>query len=74
MNNQSVKKGQTSIVFTVGIAIGIIFGFALSFICDPMIKKEGYKQGQIDAFNNKIKYELKEQSDGSKTWEEINAN
>lgn len=32
--------------------------------------REGYKQGQIDALSGSIEYELRENKDGSKTWEE----
>lgn len=34
-------------------------------------KSEGYKQGQINAINGKIDFELIEQPDKSKTWEPI---
>jgi hypothetical protein len=32
----------------------------------------GYKQGQIDAINNKIKYKLSINEDGEKVWTKIN--
>jgi len=34
-------------------------------------KKTGYKQGQIDAINGNIKYELVEQPDRTTKWKEI---
>jgi len=32
------------------------------------VEDASYKQGQIDAINGKIVYELRESSDGSKGW------
>lgn len=46
------------LAFTIGFRIG------LEFI------KYGYKRGQIDYANGIIKYELKDQPDGSRVWKE----
>lgn len=55
--------------FICGIIAGLIIATLLTA---KESTNEGYKQGQIDAINGKIKYELKENEDKSKTWHNKN--
>jgi len=57
-------KDSIFFVTIVIIAIGFIFGFALG-------SKDGYKMGQVDSINGKIKYELVIKPDKTSTWERI---
>lgn len=55
----------------IGLIIGAVIIFSAAFYwgwCD------GYKGGQIDAINGKIKYELVTHEDKTQTWEEIKGN
>lgn len=38
--------------------------------CNSLSERCGYKQGQIDAINGVVKYELVKQPDGTTYWEE----
>lgn len=49
-------------VITLGL-LGMMYFFTFAG------ERIGYKQGQIDAINGVIKYELVEQEDGSTKWE-----
>lgn len=53
----------------VGIMIGLTIGMAIP---DKQKEKLKYKEGQIDALNGKVKYELKENDDKEIVWEEMN--
>jgi hypothetical protein len=44
---------------------------ALSLFVTLANSEREYKQGQIDALTNKIKYELVTNADSTKTWKEI---
>ncbi len=44
----------------------IAIGFHLFVECSQY--REGYREGQIDAANGVIKYELQEQDDGTTSW------
>lgn len=58
----------------------IIVTIVTTFICCSSIwfgiytgaKTDSYKQGQIDAINHQIHYQLQTQSDSSKVWVKIN--
>jgi len=54
----------------VKILILIITIAIISCVCIG-ITKNAYKQGQIDAINGKIKYQLVKQNDGSTSWKYI---
>lgn len=49
-----------TIFMFVGIFFGMIFG---AYLC-----RNDYRQGQIDVLTNKVKYELRVNSDSTKTW------
>ena len=53
--------------YFLGLGIGFVLGCMLSAI----VMGNWYKEGQIDAINGKIKYELVTQSNGSTEWEKI---
>lgn len=55
------------IVFFMGFFLGVSLFMVtlLAFGVDTTL----YKQGQIDAINGKIMYELKQQPDGTTAWE-----
>lgn len=50
-----------------GIFIGIFFGIAI-MASQPHYMSLQYRQGQIDAQNNKIEWILKKNEDGSTSW------
>jgi cell division protein FtsL len=56
---------------TIESSLIILFYTILIIIFSIIKYNDGYKQGQIDALNNKIKYELRENEDGTKEWVEI---
>jgi hypothetical protein len=45
----------------VGLMAGLVFGLWLT--------RHSYRDGQIDAANGKMNYELRDQADGSRAWE-----
>ena len=45
--------------------------FFVVLIILNVLTKENYKQGQIDAINGKIKYQLCTNADSTRTWHEI---
>lgn len=51
-------------------AVGVVFGVTALRIAFVMYPEDTvtYKQGQIDAVNGKINYELVKQPDGTSTW------
>jgi len=51
--------------------LGLLVGFGIGFfICGIFsLSQPDYKDGQIDAINGVIKYELQVQADGSTKWE-----
>lgn len=53
--------------FIVGIFLGVVLGVLL--ISAVGSRSVAYKQGQIDALNGNVKYELKKQPDGTTKWE-----
>lgn len=53
-------------IFVAGYLVASIICILLMV----MIDKDAYKQGQIDAINGEIKYELQLQEDGSTAWKE----
>lgn len=58
----------SALFFTFGV--GVIFTVLMAAVF-PEVSisyKNGYKQGQIDAYNSEYKYELKKQKDGTVTW------
>lgn len=57
-----------AIVFTILLGVGSTM-FAIE--CDKKLQRHYYRQGQIDAVNGVMKYELREMPDGSKQWMEI---
>ena len=59
--------GSDSKWYVFGMIFGIMIGvlFTVSFMLD------NYKNGQIDAINGIIHYELVQQNDGSTNWEKI---
>ena len=58
---------ENNFAFLGVVACFLGMGFILMY--SDIIKKESYKQGQIDALTGKVKYELKIQVDSTKTWE-----
>ena len=64
MNNMLV---EVLTLVGIGFLCGIMFMLLLAF----NMTKKSYKQGQIDAINNKICYELILKEDGSTSWEKI---
>lgn len=66
-------------IFATGIVVGGVVMFAVMLvicvcITFPAKHDEGYKQGQIDAMNEIIKYKLEKQPDGSSEWIEMEEN
>ncbi len=53
------------------VAILIAAVLFLFFMTASCLIDYGYKKGQVDAINGVIKYELVENSDGSKEWQKI---
>ena len=53
-----------------GMILGIVIGFAVCLF----IFSGSYKNGQIDAFNGDMKYELVIQKDNSSKWVKIEDN
>jgi methylthioribose-1-phosphate isomerase len=60
--------------FCFGIALGVIVqGVAMNITAEYFPERtKPYKQGQIDAANGKMKYELKKNSDNSTYWGKVN--
>ena len=50
------------------IYLSIIISFALMIMVSGLV---GYKNGQVDALNGEIRYELVQQSDKSTKWDLI---
>ena len=57
------------------VAYGMILGFCITILaiacCGLLpreVEKEGYRQGQIDAANGVMKYELKQLPTGETVW------
>ena len=59
------NKELYQLVFLLIISILVSIGY-----CVLDINEYSYKQGQIDAINGKIKYELVKQPDGTTEWKE----
>lgn len=59
--------------FLPGAFLGFIAGVAaaLFVLINWPVGSAPYKQGQIDAINGKIRYELVKQKNGSVVWERI---
>jgi hypothetical protein len=53
----------------VGITMVLCMAFTILVVIGKY--KEGYKDGQVDAINGKVKYELKENEDKTTEWVEI---
>ena len=53
--------------------MGVVMGLFVAFLFATWVTRDWdpYKNGQIDAINGNIKYELVEQADGSTSWERI---
>jgi hypothetical protein len=49
----------------------LIMGISLITASSILIHQSGYKQGQVDSFNNIIKYKLIEKPDKTKEWDYI---
>ena len=60
---------RTDAVFKAIVAIALTFG--VIWHCASIGYKNGYKQGQIDSFNSKIKYQLEKNKDGEMVYVEI---
>ena len=54
-----------------GVLIGFVAAIMFVAFLTPSGYDDAYKQGQIDALTNNIKYELIEHPDGTKSWESI---
>ena len=69
-------KGDAVSSFCIGVAVGLIciLGILATLQDDNVYYVSGYKQGQIDYYNGKIKYRLKVQGDGSILWVNIKQN
>ena len=52
-------------------AVGIAALFVAGMIAGIFIMSGNYKQGQVDAINGIIKYELVEQEDGHTEWGKV---
>ena len=50
---------------------GMIFGIMIGVLFTVSFMLGNYKNGQIDAINGNIHYELVQQNDGSTNWEKI---
>ena len=61
VNFKEVAKGVFYVVAAIVLVMGCILG--LSSMYDY-----GYRNGQIDAINGIIRYELMEHENGEKTW------
>lgn len=59
-DNLDINYGGICFIF-LGLILIIIFKVSLEI--------QSYRQGQIDSLTGKVKYELKIQSDSTKTWE-----
>lgn len=62
-----LKKYRDSIIS--GILTGAILGVISTYTCEGRYS-EGYKQGQLDALNGKIKYVLEKQNNNEMIWKE----
>lgn len=60
------KQTDNEVILSLGI---LLMWFGILFIFSIM--DESYKQGQIDALNGNIKYELRIVVDSTAVWEEI---
>jgi len=57
-------------IFLGGITVILVL--AIGIITGGAIDSTGrYRQGQIDALTGKVKYELRVNSDSTRTWEKI---
>jgi hypothetical protein len=54
-----------------GSGVAIFMFVVATLLTVGTIFEIGYKTGQIDAINHKIKYELKQSENGSSSWEPI---
>lgn len=55
----------------MGYYLGVVVGILMCFVVMFAIYMNDYKDGQIDAINGDIKYELVVQKDNSTKWERI---
>lgn len=53
------------------VYVGFFIGFGIGMILFVIISNIEYKNGQVDAINGQIKYELVNHPDSTKTWERI---
>lgn len=56
--------------FLVGFLVYMVY-MILMCLCILNITESTYKDGQVDAINGIISYELVEAEDGTRSWEEI---
>ncbi len=64
----SDKVGWSCLGVILGAVASLILNFVLAY---PFLQEGGYRAGQIDAARGVMKYELREQDDGTTTWELI---
>jgi hypothetical protein len=57
--------------FMAGVMIGVMVATGFLLLIITNVYDSRYMQGQIDAINGNIKYELVEQYDGSTKWKRI---
>ena len=72
------KKTKNAIVTAMAISVVVSSVIAMGLLLRESelavkrnVRTKAYKQGQIDALTGKVKYELVEHDDGTRTWEEI---
>jgi hypothetical protein len=53
------------------LIVGILLSIAAIYVFGKVDYRSGYKQGQIDAINGKIYYELKKTKDNEIEWTKI---
>ena len=59
-------------IFRFIVVLVVCFAFVwVVYVVHSNGYKEGYKQGQIDSFNGKIKYQLEKNEDGEMVYVEI---
>lgn len=56
--------------FLITVLVGIVVGLFVAGIGNKQIYKYGYKNGQVDAINSIIKFELVVQPNNEKKWVE----
>jgi len=64
-----MRKGQVS---TFALLMMMFMSFMIGVFLQYKSDKDlpNYKQGQVDCLNGIIKYELKQQANGEKVWQE----